>query len=32
VLYTLYTAYGGPATTFGMNEGQVTSGIPELLA
>jgi hypothetical protein len=32
VLYTLYTAYGGTATSFGMNEGQVTSGISELLA
>ena len=32
VLYTLYTAYGGTAPTFGMDEGQVSSGIPELLA
>jgi Protein of unknown function (DUF1552) len=32
VLYTLATAYGGTATSFGMNEGLVTSGIPELLA
>ena len=32
VLYTLATAYGGTATSFGMNEGQVTSGISELLA
>jgi hypothetical protein len=32
VLYTLLTAYGGTATSLGMNEGQVTSGLPELLA
>jgi hypothetical protein len=32
VLYTLYTMFGGTAQSFGMAEGQVTSGIPALLA
>ena len=32
VLHTLYTTYGGTASTFGMGEGQVSSGVPELLA
>jgi hypothetical protein len=32
VLHTLYQAYGGTASTFGLNEGQVSSGIPALLA
>jgi hypothetical protein len=32
VLHTLYTAFGGTAPTFGMGLGQVSKGIPELLA
>jgi hypothetical protein len=32
VLYSLYTTHGGTAATFGMGEGQVSSGVPELLA
>jgi hypothetical protein len=32
VLYTIYTMFGGTAPTFGLNEGQVSSGIPALLA
>jgi hypothetical protein len=32
VLYTLYTAYGGTAPTFGKDLGQVGSGLPEMLA
>ena len=32
VLYELYQAYGGTAATFGMNEGQVSSGVPALRA
>ena len=32
VLHTLYTAYGGTAATFGQGLGQVSKGIPELLA
>ena len=32
VLHTLYTAYGGTAPTIGMGLGQVSNGIPELLA
>jgi len=32
VLYSLYTMFGGTAQSFGMAEGQVTSGIPALLA
>jgi hypothetical protein len=31
VLFTLYSVFGGTATTFGMGEGQVSSGIPALL-
>jgi len=31
VLYTIYTMFGGTAPTFGLNEGQVSSGIPALL-
>ena len=31
VPFTLLTAMGGKATSFGMNEGMVSSGIPELL-
>ena len=31
VPFTLLTAMGGKATTFGMAEGQVSSGIPDLL-
>jgi hypothetical protein len=32
VLYSLYQAFGGMAQTFGLAEGQVSSGIPALLA
>jgi hypothetical protein len=32
VLYTIYTMFGGTAPTFGLAEGQVSSGIPALLA
>jgi hypothetical protein len=32
VPFTLYQAYGGTAQSFGLAEGQVTSGIPALLA
>jgi hypothetical protein len=32
VLYTLYSAYGGTAPTFGKDLGQVSSGLPEMLA
>jgi hypothetical protein len=32
VLYTIYQAFGGTAPTFGMGDGQVSSGIPALLA
>jgi hypothetical protein len=31
VLFTLYSIFGGTAPTFGMGEGQVSSGIPALL-
>jgi len=31
VLYTLYTIFGGTAPSIGLNEGQVSSGIPALL-
>jgi hypothetical protein len=32
VPYTIYQAFGGTAPTFGLKEGQVSSGIPALLA
>ena len=32
VLYTIYQAFGGTAPTFGMGAGQVSSGVPDLLA
>jgi hypothetical protein len=32
VLHTLYTIYGGTSETFGMGAGQVSNGIPALLA
>jgi hypothetical protein len=32
VLHTLYTMFGGTAETFGLDMGQVSSGIPALLA
>jgi hypothetical protein len=32
VPFTLLTAFGGAATSFGQNEGQVSSGVAELLA
>jgi hypothetical protein len=32
VPYTIYQAFGGTAPTFGLKEGQVSSGIPDLLA
>jgi len=32
VPYTIYKVFGGPDATFGQKEGQVSSGIPELLA
>jgi Protein of unknown function (DUF1552) len=32
VLYTLYQLFGGTASTFGLAEGQVSSGVPALLA
>lgn len=32
VLFTLYQTFGGTAATFGLNEGQVSSGVPALLA
>ncbi len=32
VLYSIYQLFGGTAPTFGLAEGQVSSGVPELLA